>query len=288
MGAYTRRTDIVCTKTGAHVLLLPGILARAAEQYEPLMEILELRNYSVSGFDYDEPLNVDGVANDICDVIRHNIEIKQTTILVGASFGGMVAAKVVKRLREQTHMSNEELRPLVSSIFIDSPADGNDLVVPAPSLARWVVNHFTPSTDANRGYGAWLLKPRSAGLPKQSETTLPAGSTYVSHDQIRETARMYLSGHSFTLWHAQLKWMLNATLELEELEGLDTIYLSCTQGNVTVKQPQASEKWSPHVRLQIDVSTPHCAFLQQQDIWRGVFEFALARLSTWQYPKRVA
>lgn len=311
MGAYTRRTDIVCVSKGVHVLFLPGILARATEQIDPILEPFELRSaYSVSAFDYTEPLNVAGVIDEIADVVVHNLQIGQRTVLFGASFGGMIATEVVARLREfaiipseadlsqplmvgilselfrdtsrTLLLGNDNLERLLDVIIVDSPADGSDLA-PIPkgvlSAVKRFTNRFTPSTDANVGYGRRLIQPLPWGLPKRSQSE---DMTDEEFKAMREVARQCLSGHSFTLCYAQTRWMLHAQLHPEVLDGLRVIYLACTAGNVTVRQPQASEKWSPHVRLQIDVPTPHCAFLQQGKVWRQTIILSLARLDIWQ------
>lgn len=277
MGRYVIRQDIVNSREGEHILFLPGILARAREQFAPINMSDLLRDATVSVFDYTEPLDVPGVVSELVEIIRNNIGIHQKTILVGASFGGMVAAEVMKELREQA-IATVRLQAYVSCIIIDAPSRGESLVQPLPvGVAKWLTSHFTPDDNANTGYGAKLLKA-FMGLPKREETEPTSQKSY---EDIKEEARRNLSEHNFTLWYKQLKWMLSAQLDLTALNGLNAIYIACTKGNGTVIQPWTMRQWKSHVRQLTTVPAPHCSFLQQEMLWRRVMAESFSQLRLW-------
>ena len=310
--SYVDRTDIITVlNPEKHVLFLPGVLARAPEQINPILEPFRLKGYAVSTIDYTEPLSVAGVVDEVASIIIKNLRAEQKTILFGASFGGMVTAEVIARLRLLGTVTSENIldtvvkQPLVTNdlsnlfhdkrrkqilsinslqhflevVIADSPADGKDLApVPAWALSsvKWFTNHVTPDTDANSGYGAWLLKPRSVNLPKRAESENMSDAEF---EAMCAEARKNLSEQSFTLYYDQLKWMLHAQTSCWALDDVSSVYIACTSKNVTVRQPQAVEKWRPYVTIK-EIATPHCAFLQQKKMWQDLLSLTLTELDS--------
>lgn len=265
---------------GAHFLAVPGILARSQEQLEPLLPLLNTYNLYVTGFNFaGTHFDAGHAVHEIAATVRRNLTMSQQTILFGSSLGGMLAAQVLAELRKE--YDQDHLRTMVPTIFVDSPSSSQDLIL-APPLSGGLnptigkmVRRFKPSTDANSGYGKKLLATFRVP-PKDGEIELEDGG--LTAEEIKQRAVQGLSGHAFTVWFDQLRWMLNTTLDLEPLEGLNTTYLACTKGNMTVRQPQAQHTWEPYVTDVVEVETPHCAYLQAQGTWTRTLDRVLSSM----------
>lgn len=250
------------------VINIPGILAYSQDQFAPLMPVFRNTATDTIGLNYaGERFYANACATAIRRLVEDNLKAEQKTLLFASSLGGMLTANALMQL---SHWDKATLNRFVSTIIVDSPASGEDLVLapPVPSWVNpggaWLFNHFRPRQKSNDGYGKKLLNSFRVP-PKDGEIELVDGG--LTADEIKHQAIQGLSGHLFTMWYGQVKWMLNTTLDLSSLDGLDITYIACTANNVTVRQPQASQAWRPHVRRVIEVPTPHCAYLQAQPTW---------------------
>ncbi|MGV9002211.1 MAG: hypothetical protein ACOH18_04655 [Candidatus Saccharimonadaceae bacterium] len=261
-------------QTGAHgnVLSVPGILAFGQDQLFPLMPVFERFDVSVTGVNYggdrfSAEHSIAGLRQLILPLVVNPVDDRRT-VLFASSLGGMLVAKLLTELRSQYGI--DRINQTISTIINDSPASSEHLVL-APFLPGGInpgvgklFTHFTPSEKSNESYGKRLLNTFRVP-PKDNEIELIEGGPTAA--EIKQLAIHGLSGHAFTVWYDQLRWMLNTTLDLTGLTGLDVTYMACIKGNVTVRQPQAVEAWKPFVRRVIEVPTPHCAYLQAQPTW---------------------
>ncbi len=271
---------------GAHFVAVPGILARVQEQVNPLLPALGEHSMVVSGFNYTGTrFTPEPMVEELVTLVHRNISIDQPTILFGSSLGGMVIALALTELRRT--YSVETLNGVVRTIIVDAPSGPRDLIL-APFLPGVVnpfvgrlIRRFTPNADANHGYGKRLLSTFRVP-PKDEEIEIPNAesmdeqSLKEAHKAIKQTAIEGLSGHLFTVWYDQLRWMLNNTLDLSALDGLNVIYLRCVKGNMTVRQPQASKAWEPSVKFTQGVDMPHCAYLQAPETATEALNLAIA------------
>lgn len=271
------------TATGrlANFVATPGILTRSRDMLKPFMPTLEANHLWVTGLDNTEPrFAPDPWIVTLRRIIKRNLENDVPTVLFGSSLGGMMVARAVTELRNS--YEDATLNRLLSMIIVDSPADGNDLILgplPAsanPKVAR-MIQGFTPRLSANDNYGRALLNLFRVP-PKDDEIERSEGGP--TAEQIKQQAVDGLSGHSFTVWYDQLKWMLDSRLNLGDLNGLNVTYVACTANNVTVRQPQTLQKWHPHVRRVIKLPVPHASYVQAQPTWSRVLNELLAELYT--------
>ena len=276
-GRSARPTATTLSRGGdVEFLAVPGILARSNEQLEPLMPTLKRRNLTVVGFDYGEVFDANESAKTVAQLVRSNMSIDRRTILFGSSLGGRIVANALRLLEPE--FDEYRLRLMVPVIIVDSPARSQDLVL-APPLSGSInpavgkmLRGIKPSEKSNSGYGKRLLKMFMVP-PKDHEIELTNGGP--TTEQLKQAAVQGLSGHLVTGWMAQLKWMLSTQMDLGHLSKLNATYMACTNGNVTVRQPQAKEAWRPFVDQVVDVDTPHCAYLQAQASWSNSLNHVL-------------
>lgn len=261
-------------------IAIPGILARSQDQLEPLMPVLESYDLEITSFDYlDEHFNADLCVTVIAREVHANILRGKPTILFGTSLGGMLAALALERLREIVGV--DTLRAMVSTILVDAPSSGRDIIL-APFLPSGtgplvgkMISRLSPSEKANTGYGKRLLGSFMVP-PKDHEIELEQDGP--TAEEIKRLAVNGLSGHLFTVWFDQLRWMCRSQLHTYAVEGLDVTYIACVKGNVTVRQPQATKAWRPYVSRVVEVATPHCAYLQARGTWSKVIKEELERI----------
>jgi len=255
--------------SAAEILVVPGILAYSQDQTLPLMPVFERFDATVTGINYggtrfDARRSIDALRQ----IIETNLANDRKTVPFASSLGGMLMARVLGELRHIYPI--HQLQTMISTVIVDSPSGSKDLIVAPflpgginPGLGN-VLQLFTPSVKANEGYGRKLLDT-FRNPPKDGEIELTDDG--LTADEIKQAAIRGLSDHDFTVYYDQVRWMLNTTLGLSGLDGLDVTYVACTANNVTVRQPQGRQAWEPHVKRVIEVATPHCAYLQAQPTW---------------------
>ena len=284
MDAAFQRFTLQSGSANTQIVIVPGILAYSQDQAEPLMQVFAGHDATVVGLNYNGThFDAERCTKALSQLILRNLADGRKTVLFASSLGGMLTAKALTDLR--THYSVSELNHAISTIIVDSPASGNDLIL-LPFLPTGInsgagkaFSHFQPHQRANKTYGKLLLNSFRVP-PKDAEIELTDGGP--TAEDIKQRAIKGLSGHPFTVWYDQVRWMLNTTLDLSKLDGLDITYVACTANNVTVRQPQARQAWEPHVSRVMEVATPHCAYLQAQPTWTK----ALASLIASMLPSR--
>lgn len=270
------------------VVVFPGILHRCLDQVKPLIPTFKELGYAVSTIDYTgTQFDADVVIEELTKLVDSYLENKTRLVIFASSLGGMLTARVLANLRDKHGI--HQVNAYVSAIVVDVPANGSHLVL-APSvppvfnkLAGWPLRLFSPSEKANASYGAKVLKS-FAVPPKDDEIEYPPGLSEEERkahaEKIKAQALINLSGHTFTVWVDQIKWMLSTKgLPLPSLKGLNVIYLACVAHNITLHQPKALEAWRPYVHLLVEVHTPHCAYLQAQETWTVVVGECLRALT---------
>jgi hypothetical protein len=263
-------------------LFVPGILSRSVEQVAPLSPVLKKRGLTTYGLDYaGSRFDADTCAVDLAEAF----EVYRPEVVIALSLGGMISSKAVSLLGTAAQRAEWHI--------VDSPSCGQDLVLPLPTRLNpaigWLSRRFTPNNRANDGYGKWLLD-KMVVPPKLEAIEVPALlSPYHLYEREDDSARAYrrhiqwvarrnLSGHSFTTWYEQLRWMLaQESLPLELFSQLPNVtYYSCTKGNVTVRQPQAGNAWNPYVKRHLLVPTAHAALLEASVTWNLTFDQTLS------------
>lgn len=255
--------------SNAQIVAVPGILARIQEQLRPLMPVFTRFDAAVTGVNYSGTrFDAEQCITALRQTIEPNLASGRPTVMFASSLGGMLVAQTLMQLRPAYGVN--ALNRVVSTVIVDSPASGKDLFL-LPNLSGdagprigMKLRNFTPNERSNGSYGRLLLK--TFGVPpKDKEIEVVPGG--LRADEIKQRAIEGLSGHPFTVWYDQLVWMLNSSLNLNGLDGLNVTYVACTANNMTVRQPQARDAWAPHVKRVIEVATPHCAYLQAQPSW---------------------
>lgn len=281
---FRRDMDANTVTPEAHVFL-PGILARGPQQAEPLLDSMRARGdvycLTYTGFVLDE----ERVVGETDALMRSLIDEGMSVTLVGASMGGMLAVKVVRRLRER---GCDEPIKLVA---IDSPTGGTTMTqLPQWKLPAWLVSAlcwFQPSVVTS--VVARLPMRMMLVSPKDENIILPYASTSdemrrIFRWNIKQQAKEGLVGHRFSMYWSQIRWMLLAGAEglpYEALDGTAVTYMRCilrrTGDNDVVRQPQASEAWKRHVpSLEIiEVDSTHCGFVERKSVWVETFGCAL-------------
>lgn len=264
-------------------LFVPGILSRSSEQAGPLSSVLKKHGLTTYGLDYiGSRFDADACAVDLAEAF----DMYQPDVVIAVSLGGMISSKAVSLLGTTARTAQWHI--------VDSPSSGRDLIIPPlpagfnPAVG-WLSRRFAPSDRANDGYGKWLLD-KMVVPPKLEAIEVPAlFSPYHLYEREDDSARAYrrhiqwvarrnLSGHSFTMWYEQLRWMLaQESLPLELFSQLPNVtYYSCIKGNVTVRQPQAGNAWNPYVKRHLLVSTAHAALLEASVTWNLTFDQTLS------------
>lgn len=277
-----RMTQLTDGENGTCVFV-PGILARAADQVNPILPVLKRHGLQVYGLDYvGNRFDAHACAVDIAQAVD---AVRPRTV-IAVSLGGMVSSRSLSLLGRAAQPAQWHI--------IDSPSSNRDLMIPPlPAgfnpVVGWLSRQFTPADRANTGYGKWLLD-KMVVPPKLDAIEVPSLlSPYYLYEHEDDSARAYrkhvqrvarrnLSGHSFTMWYDQIRWMLaQESLPLERFDSLpDVVYYSCTKGNVTVRQPQAGNVWGPHVKQHLVVPTAHGALQEASVTWNLTFDQTLA------------
>lgn len=253
MGAY--RTT-VC---------LPGVLARAKEQFDPISHVLP-GGYPVS-YDYVGPIvhperDIARVSNLVGGFAYFQ---PNQVALVGASFGGMLIPFVVSRLAGS-------VRDRLKIVIVDAPTGLDTIIDP---MARWA-RLATLASLVTRHIDVPVSEDM---LPKLDEI-----SDGLDERRIRAIARRNVTGHKLSALIGPTAWMARVGCDgslaeaCKSLRGLDVTYVACIHpGNGVVRQPRAVAWWRQHVPTLrvVRVEATHCGFLQNEpefvEVFRDVF-----------------
>lgn len=277
-------SDVLRREPGADIVtvVLPGILARAEQQFHPILPYLpgHVVGFTPTGPTYDHYEFVGTVAL----AISRMIDAGKVVNLVGASMGGMQIPFVVARLR----MYDIDLTSFGKIVLIDAP-NGAETMGEIPPSAVSIMASNTVRRVMYTRFGDWVLD-RMVKPPKSDEVDIPqadvrswiAGRPVDESDWtmfVQRTARQQLKGWPGSLWIGQVQWMLAAgrgplTRTANVLRALDVTYVACSHpGNVTVKQPNAANWWESVAGVKVvTVDAVHCGFWQQPEPFAAALE----------------
>lgn len=250
------------------VLALPGILATGQNQINPVREVLEECG-DVFTYSYHPSLfNGGAVTNEFTQELVALLRRYREVVIVGVSLGGIIAALACDYI-------DQRLRGRVKLVLVDAPY-GAATMIPLPLWAHGIMRKLRIGRWANPLLNG-VLKAMAVP-PKPENTELEPG---VTQEEVNQKAIQGLSGHNFSLWWQQLRWMVQVQPRLDRLNlrGIKAIYLACNpERNTTVRQPQAVDAWMSVVpALDVRwVDSTHCGFLERRLRWLGAFQNALS------------
>lgn len=261
------------------IVHLPGILQRSEEQIRPLADLLS--DYGdVFHIDYSQPY-FDGtmVALEVAGLLGRLKNVYPEVVVIGSSIGGALTLPVLGFL-QRWQLPIDRLRWLI----VDAPSGVETMAAVPPWAAgifRQALLYFSPTEHANapKAYGTWLLNAMK-GLPKDENVIIPGAAIrrqIVGRDVpeaeylhwVRQRADEGLTGHRFTQWLTQLRWMASSIVPEGTLGGHDITYVACMWQNDVVRQPRAMWDWAQYAPdLVIDeVQSPHCGYLNTPEVW---------------------
>lgn len=248
---------------GSVLIYMPGILARSKDQLESvkgadsLLDLYKKDFKKIILFDYSKRFfNRTVIVRQLRMQIAEEVGRNNSVKVVGVSLG----ADLVNEALAGIH-NHENLKFVV----VDAPA-GRDTLPKAAGIMSAILFLF----PVGKGLllGCATIPVLGSMLPKENETQdgLPS-------DEVRKLAKKGLSGFTARVYTGQLTYMVNFVLLPIFAK---TYYIACVEGNVTVKQPEAMQKWvSAAFRKGLDiieVPAPHAAFLQQPKAFTEVFK----------------
>lgn len=260
------------------VIPLPGILARTMEQHGPLVldRFGQVEWIKQSAVSFDPDLTI----METVAWVKYWRGCGYQVRMLGSSLGGMQAAFVVQKLREELPNDNFEWLQVV---LVDSPNGSKTCKglewVPSSGPLAWLAMFVVRVL----GFFIMWIGRMGPGLPKDDEISQPSPPTMVKlggrsdmtttewQQHVKATAKQGLKGHRASVFAAQVRWMakVGADGSLQQaavaLCDIDVTYLMCTDGNATVVQPEAADWWQEYGDVRIvAVAAPHCGYLQKQ------------------------
>lgn len=196
-----------------------------------------------------------------------------SVVLVGASFGGRLAADLALKL--QTVYGWEA--SAIKVVMVDTPCENNSFQRPGLTVSlimRWL--YFGPLISA-------LIAPvLKKGLVPPYDVDIEPGldPTSVKRNAVDRMAKFRLSSTADQqryLADDNIQWTMGLT-------GIDVTYLWCDHNNITVVQPAAMRKVELFTRGKVarfswrSVPSPHCGFSQLPSLWGDVFNEVLTKL----------
>lgn len=250
-------------------VLIPGILARSEQQFEPLFQTF-LKYGSVDALSYvGHGFNLDQVARSVAKVVDEHIKNGKNVVLVGASLGGLVANHSLSYVIYANPLNLE-------IIMIDSPY-GVETMKAFPEKLAFLTKLY-PGAPIPNVIGNRLLESMQE-LPKREYVDFPKGVNPESYyKNISKEAKRYLSHHNFSSWWRQLVAMVNVKPSRHP-KYVITYIVSVGDANDVVSQPLASKRWKslyPNMTV-FKLSSAHCGFLQQKLRWETMFNTILSQ-----------
>lgn len=276
-------------------ICLPGILARAKEQFHPIAHELPGQVMGWSGTEHHDLLT-GRVASTVASAVGDGRRVH----LVGASMGGIHVPFVINALPD--YWLN--IGGIGKIILVDAPTGAETMT---EIKKREPFSNLLASLLASRAAGSVLstrLGDKIVGTfaepPKLDEITVPDeatrerlawdywAGTFITDERWKQyvMVRGEESLQKFTgeQWWRWMSWMIKVGRDgslaraCESLWGLDVTYMSCTHpGNGVVMQPEAATWYRAHIPgiKVMDVVGTHCGFLQNQpefaDAFRAIF-----------------
>lgn len=255
------------------VLYIPGILSPGPEGLlgvddrvkGSLQELLQ-RYGRLFVLSYSAERSDNNAAKaEIVRKLRELLRNHRRVTIVAASKGAMIVHNAMARF-------GTDDRARIKLVLIDPPSGSKSLGlggnIGAP-IAWWL------RTLLPIGHGMllrWL--PAPYGPPNASET-----QDGLNFKAVKRTAMQRYKGFTAPIWWGDLAWMATFRLNAANLTGFGggVHYIVCTLGNVTVKQPLASDTWRracPDMNVE-PAAMPHCGWLQQPIEAERAFRAAL-------------
>lgn len=245
---------------------LPGVLARAAQQYEPVADAMpgagrpEMWDYEGPTFrPWDEINRITNLMEELTLFRPYKAG------LVGTSLGGMLIPFVMAQ-------SNLIVRQRLRIVIVDAPGGAETIINP---MARWasLARLASPITR-------YIDVPvTDEMLPRTDQTT-----TSLEPRLLQQIARRNLEGHKLSMLVGQTAWMRRVGRDgslaqaCRSLLDHDVTYVVCApEWNSAVHQPSALTWWQNHVPSMkvVWLKATHGGFLQNTpefaDLFRIVF-----------------
>lgn len=210
-------------------------------------------------------------------------------VLVGASFGGRVAADVSLLLQTQygwrrssvsTIEVSVDTQPSIAVIAVDTPCETNSFLNPGRRVSlimRWVFAGPIVSIVL------WPIL-RMLLVPPYDED-IEVGEDLLDVDKVKQLAVKRMARFMFSAICDQQRYLADNSIEwVLGMKGLDVVYLSCDRNNITVLQPAARNKLELYLEGEVhsfasrSVASPHCGFLQLRYTWAKVLREVLEAL----------
>lgn len=260
-------------ESGKLLVYLPGILFDGDESVAEIKDAMlkpVARGLFVSyGFWRFLPKKV--IARAAQEIGYAREERFTSVVLVGASFGGRVAAELALELQTLYGWSSSDL----TVVMVDTPCENNSFQRPGLTVSlilKWVF--------AGPLLSALLAPIIKRGLVPPYDVDIEPGLNFgeVKRRAVERMARFRLSSTSDQqryLADNAIQWTMGLT-------GIEVVYLWCDYHNITVVQPAAMRKVELYTHQRVSrftwrvVPSPHCAFGQMPTLWRGVFAEVLA------------
>lgn len=243
-------------------ILLPGMMKRADEQFEPLFSTMrkygsiDARAYVGHGF------NLDQLARSVAQTVDSHIKKGYNVTIIGASVGGMVANRSLSYLIHGNPLNTEV-------IMIDTPF-GVKTMKNYPNWLAFLTRVF-PSAPVPNYIGNRIINKTKVGIESE------ANNSSISRPNLSQQSLDYLNIHHFSTWWKQLVVMVNAQPVMNK--NYITMYVVCEgDGNHVVSQPEASRHWKsviPTAVLYRMPLTAHCSFKEQHSRWVSLFDSML-------------
>ncbi|HWT39862.1 MAG TPA: hypothetical protein VN081_01120 [Dongiaceae bacterium] len=192
-------------------------------------------------------------------------------VLVGASFGGRLAADVVLELQTRYGWNASA----ITVVMVDTPCENNSFQQPG----------LTVSLIVRRLFFGPLVSSIAAPLVKRTmvppyDVDIEAGLDFASvkRKAVDRMAKFRLSSvadQQRYLADNSIQWTLGLT-------GIDVVYLWCDHNNITVVQPAAMRKVELFTKGKVNhfawrvVPSPHCGFGQLPTLWQSAFREVLS------------
>lgn len=263
--------------SGRLLVYLPGILfdgdESVAEVKDAMLESVARGLFVSYGFWRFMPKRV--IAQTAAAIGRPsqylNGKRHTSLVLVGASFGGRVAADLALVLQTEYEWDSAAIKV----VMVDTPCENNSFQRPgltASLIMRWL--YFGPLVSA---VAAPIMK-KVLVPPYDVDIQPNLDFDRVKHTAVDRMARFRLSSTADQqryLADNSIQWTMG-------LAGLDVVYLWCDYHNITVVQPAAMRKVGLYVKGKVNsftwrsVPSPHCGFMQMPDVWQQAFREVLS------------
>lgn len=267
-GPHVRFDTFEPTVLGAgwrSIIFLPGVQSRGNEALlpadwsptDPAGVMGALRTYGrvlTATYVREKTFSPEEVVGEITALIRSELDMGKEVVLIGSSFGGMLAVDALEKIRGTD----------VSLILISSPLQAADLLG---------VGRFLGSVLKWTGLD-WLLAPL-LGIFHVPAGTIPAEAVQqgLGVRKVQASYRIRGSGFSLSGMLLQLGYIARWRYPVRMTSVPSrTHYIAC-MGDQVVRQPQTATKWTRILAKIVvhKIQAPHCECLGQPKIFIKTF-----------------